>query len=50
LSDILVLGDADGACYEHALELFRAHGGGKMDDMHGLSKITPGDYTRHKAC
>lgn len=42
----LLLGDADGVRYEHALELFRAHGGGKMGDMHGLPKsrlaIIPG--------
>jgi pimeloyl-ACP methyl ester carboxylesterase len=42
----IVLGDADGVRYEHALELFRAKGGGKMGDMHGLPKsrlaILPG--------
>ncbi len=42
----LVIGDADGVRYEHALELFRAKGGGKMGDMHGLPKsrlaILPG--------
>jgi pimeloyl-ACP methyl ester carboxylesterase len=32
----VVLGDADGIRYEHALELFRAKGGGKMGDMHGM--------------
>jgi pimeloyl-ACP methyl ester carboxylesterase len=32
----MVIGDADGVRYEHALELFRARGGGKMGDMHGL--------------
>ena len=39
-------GDADGIRYEHALELFRAMGGGKMGDVHGLPKsrlaIIPG--------
>ncbi|WP_437549921.1 alpha/beta hydrolase [Sorangium sp. So ce367] len=43
---LIVLGDADGIRYEHALELFRAKGGGKMGDMHGLPKsrlaILPG--------
>ena len=34
----IILGDADGVRYEHALELFRAKGGGKMGDMHGLPK------------
>lgn len=34
----IVLGDVDGVRYEHALELFRARGGGKMGDMHGLPK------------
>jgi pimeloyl-ACP methyl ester carboxylesterase len=42
----LIIGDADGVRYEHALELFRAKGGGKMGDMHGLPKsrlaIVPG--------
>jgi pimeloyl-ACP methyl ester carboxylesterase len=42
----IALGDADGVRYEHALELFRAKGGGKMGDMHGLPKsrlaIVPG--------
>ncbi|MCI1189818.1 alpha/beta hydrolase [Hymenobacter sp. DH14] len=32
----LALGDADGVRYEHALDLFRAKGGGKMGDLHGL--------------
>lgn len=32
----MVIGDADGVRYEHALELFRAKGGGKMGDLHGL--------------
>lgn len=40
------IGDADGVRYEHALELFRAKGGGKMGDIHGLPKsrlaILPG--------
>ncbi|HUD92919.1 substrate binding domain-containing protein, partial [Sphingobium sp.] len=34
----MVIGDADGVRYEHALELFKAKGGGKMGDMHGLPK------------
>jgi len=34
----IILGDVDGVRYEHALELFRAKGGGKMGDMHGLPK------------
>ena len=42
----IVLGDVDGVRYEHALELFRAKGGGKMGDIHGLPKsrlaIVPG--------
>ncbi|WP_437867262.1 alpha/beta fold hydrolase [Sorangium sp. So ce363] len=42
----IVIGDADGVRYEHALELFRAKGGGKMGDIHGLPKsrlaILPG--------
>jgi pimeloyl-ACP methyl ester carboxylesterase len=33
----MVIGDADGIRYEHALELFRAKGGGKMGDMGGMS-------------
>ncbi|WP_412850560.1 alpha/beta fold hydrolase [Chryseobacterium sp. PMSZPI] len=32
----LVIGDMDGVRYEHALDLFRTKGGGKMGDMHGL--------------
>ena len=32
----LAIGDADGVRYEHALELYRAKGGGKMGDLHGL--------------
>jgi len=42
----MAIGDADGMRYEHALELFRAKGGGKMGDLHGLPKsrlaILPG--------
>jgi len=42
----IAIGDADGVQYEHALELFRAKGGGKMGDIHGLPKsrlaIIPG--------
>lgn len=42
----MVIGDADGVRYEHALDLFRAKGGGKMGDIHGLPKsrlaIMPG--------
>ncbi|MBS0031824.1 alpha/beta fold hydrolase [Chitinophaga sp. 22321] len=42
----MAIGDADGIRYEHALELFRAKGGGKMGDLHGLPKsrlaIIPG--------
>lgn len=42
----MAIGDADGVRYEHALELFRAMGGGKMGDLHGLPKsrlaIIPG--------
>lgn len=34
----MAIGDADGVRYEHALELFRAHGGGKMGDMSALPK------------
>lgn len=33
---LIALGDADGVRYEHALELIRAKGGGKMGDIHGL--------------
>jgi pimeloyl-ACP methyl ester carboxylesterase len=43
---IMAIGDADGVRYEHALDLFRAKGGGKMGDIHGLPKsrlaIIPG--------
>ena len=42
----MAIGDADGVRYEHALELFRAIGGGKMGDIHGMPKsrlaILPG--------
>lgn len=42
----MAIGDADGVRYEHALELFKAKGGGKMGDIHGLPKsrlaIIPG--------
>lgn len=42
----MAIGDADGVRYEHALELFRAKGGGKMGDIHGLPQsrlaIIPG--------
>ena len=42
----MAIGDADGIRYEHALELFRAKGGGKQGDLHGLAKsrlaILPG--------
>lgn len=34
---LMIIGDADGVRYEHALELFRAKGGGKMGDFYGLS-------------
>jgi pimeloyl-ACP methyl ester carboxylesterase len=34
----MAIGDVDGVRYEHALELFRAKGGGKMGDIHGLPK------------
>ena len=42
----IAIGDADGVRYEHALDLIRAKGGGKMGDIHGLPKsrlaILPG--------
>ncbi len=42
----MAIGDADGVRYEHALDLFRAKGGGKMGDLHGLPQsrlaIIPG--------
>jgi pimeloyl-ACP methyl ester carboxylesterase len=42
----MAIGDADGIRYEHALELFKAKGGGKMGDIHGMPKsrlaIIPG--------
>ena len=43
---LMVIGDADGIRYEHALELFIAKGGGKMGDINGLPQsrlaILPG--------
>lgn len=40
------IGDADGVRYEHALELYRAKGGGKQGEFHGIPKsrlaILPG--------
>lgn len=43
---LIAIGDADGVRYEHALELIRAKGGGKMGDLHGLPQsrlaILPG--------
>ncbi|MFD1769881.1 alpha/beta fold hydrolase [Sphingobacterium suaedae] len=33
---LYIIGDADGVRYEHALSLFKAKGGGKMGDLHGL--------------
>lgn len=42
----MAIGDADGVRYEHALDLFKEKGGGKMGDIHGLPKsrlaIIPG--------
>ena len=42
----MAIGDADGVRYEHAVDLFKARGGGKMGDIHGLPKsrlaIVPG--------
>lgn len=42
----MAIGDADGVKYEHAIELFKAKGGGKMGDLYGLPKsrlaILPG--------
>ncbi|RFM33000.1 alpha/beta fold hydrolase [Chitinophaga silvisoli] len=42
----MIIGDADGVRYEHALELFKAKGGGQTGDLHGLPKsrlaILPG--------
>ena len=42
----MAIGDADGIRYEHAVALFKAMGGGKMGDIHGLPKsrlaILPG--------
>jgi pimeloyl-ACP methyl ester carboxylesterase len=34
---LMMLGDADGVRYEHALELFRMKGGGKMAEFGGMS-------------
>jgi len=34
---LIMLGDADGVRYEHALELFRMKGGGKMAEFGGMS-------------
>lgn len=31
----MAIGDADGVRYDHAIELFKAKGGGKMGDIHG---------------
>ena len=46
MKNLISIGDADGVRYEHALALFRAKGGGKMGDIHGLPKsrlaIIPG--------
>jgi pimeloyl-ACP methyl ester carboxylesterase len=42
----MAIGDADGVRYEHALDLIKAKGGGKMGDIHGLPQsrlaILPG--------
>jgi pimeloyl-ACP methyl ester carboxylesterase len=42
----IAIGDADGVRYEHALELYRAKGGGKQGDMSGVPQsrlaILPG--------
>jgi pimeloyl-ACP methyl ester carboxylesterase len=42
----MLIGDADGVQYEHAIALYKAQGGGKMGDMNGLPKsrlaILPG--------
>lgn len=42
----MAIGDADGVRYEHALELYRAKGGGKQGEFHGVPKsrlaILPG--------
>lgn len=42
----MAIGDADGVRYEHALELFRAKGGGKIGEFHGMPQsrlaILPG--------
>jgi pimeloyl-ACP methyl ester carboxylesterase len=34
----MMIGDVDGVRYEHAIELFRPKGGGKMGDFHGIPK------------
>lgn len=43
---LLAIGDVDGIQYEHVTELFKAKGGGKMGDLHGIPKsrlaILPG--------
>lgn len=42
----IAIGDSDGIRYEHVIDLFRAIGGGKMGDIHGLPRsrlaILPG--------
>ncbi len=42
----MAIGDADGVRYEHALELYRAKGGGKQGDLEGVAEsrlaILPG--------
>ena len=42
----MVIGDMDGVRYEHAIDLFKAKGGGKMGDLHGVPQsrlaILPG--------
>jgi pimeloyl-ACP methyl ester carboxylesterase len=42
----MLIGDVDGVRYEHALELFKAKGGGQTGDLHGMPKsrlaILPG--------
>ncbi|GAB3706214.1 alpha/beta hydrolase [Spirosoma flavus] len=35
----MAIGDADGVRFDHALELFRAKGGGKQGDLHGLPQL-----------
>jgi pimeloyl-ACP methyl ester carboxylesterase len=34
----MAIGDVDGVKYDHAIEFFRAKGGAKMGDIHGLPK------------